>query len=132
MVDSSDVNAYLREAAGQDFTAKDFRTWYGTVLAARALHEFEAFDSQTQAKKNVMEAIKKVASRLGNTPAICRKCYVHPAVLDAYMEGAARHTLRERVEEEMQESLHALSPEEGVVLAFLRQRLTREEAAQSA
>ncbi len=132
VVDSSDVNAYLREATGQDFTAKDFRTWYGTVLAARALHEFEAFDSQTQAKKNVMEAIKKVASRLGNTPAICRKCYVHPAVLDAYMEGAALHTLRERVEEEMQESLHALSPEEGAVLAFLRQRLAREEAAQSA
>ena len=86
-VGSDDVNAYLREITGEEFTAKDFRTWAGTVLAMIALQEFEAFDSQVQAKKNIVRAIESVASRLGNTPSVCRKCYVHPGVLDAYLEG---------------------------------------------
>lgn len=86
-VNSSDVNDWLREITGEDYTAKDFRTWSGTVLAAIALQEFEKFDSEAQAKKNVVRAIESVAEKLGNTPSVCRKCYVHPAVLDSYMDG---------------------------------------------
>ena len=80
-IDSADVNAYLQEISGQPFTAKDFRTWAGTVLAAMALKEFESFDSEAAAKKNIVSAIESVAERLGNTPSVCRKCYVHPAIL---------------------------------------------------
>ena len=97
-VDSADVNEYLREIAGEDFTAKDFRTWAGTVLAALALQEFETFDSQTQAKKNVVRAIERVAERLGNTPSVCRKCYVHPVILDAYLDGSMIDALQRRAE----------------------------------
>jgi DNA topoisomerase-1 len=86
-IDSEDVNDYLRAITGADFTAKDFRTWAGTVLAALALREFEAFDTKTQAKKNVIRAIEAVAERLGNTPSVCRKCYVHPEIIDAYLDG---------------------------------------------
>ena len=77
-IDSSDVNEYLRRISGHDFTAKDFRTWAGTVLALSALKEAGVSNSARQAKKNIVEAIKIVADQLGNTPAICRKCYVHP------------------------------------------------------
>ena len=86
-VDSSDVNAYLREVTGQEFTAKDFRTWAGTVLAAMALSELGVAESESQAKRNVVRAIERVAERLGNTPAVCRKCYVHPEILNAYLDG---------------------------------------------
>ncbi|MDQ6856629.1 MAG: DNA topoisomerase IB, partial [Candidatus Dormibacteraeota bacterium] len=79
-VESDEVNAYIREAAGDDFTAKDFRTWAGTVLAAWALQELGEYASQTQAKKHVVEAVESVARHLGNTPAVCRRCYVHPEV----------------------------------------------------
>ena len=72
-INSEDVNGYLRAITSHDFTAKDFRTWAGTVLAALALREFEAFDTQTQAKQNVVHAIEAVAERLGNTPTVCRK-----------------------------------------------------------
>ena len=81
-VDSADVNDYLREISGEDYTAKDFRTWAGTVLMCAALRECEVFESESQAKKNVLSAIKVVASSLGNTPTVCRKCYIHPAVLE--------------------------------------------------
>jgi DNA topoisomerase-1 len=127
-LDSADVNDYLREISGQDFTAKDFRTWAGTLLAARALHEFESFDSKTQAKRNIVQAIESVAKRLGNTKAVCRKCYVHPAVLDAYLEGSLAKMLSHRVEKEMKNALHQLPPEEAAVLAFLHQRLNQESA----
>ncbi|MBC8120956.1 MAG: DNA topoisomerase IB [Gemmatimonadaceae bacterium] len=126
-IDSADVNAYLQESTGQDFTAKDFRTWAGTVLAALALQEFEAFDSQTQAKKNIVQAIETVAERLGNTPSICRKCYVHPAVIDSYLDGSMIQTLKQLAEQEMTESLHELPAEEAAVMALLRQRLARAE-----
>jgi len=126
-IDSSDVNDYLRAITGEDYTAKDFRTWSGTVLAALALQEFEKFDSEAQAKKNIVRAIESVAEKLGNTPSICRKCYVHPAVLDAYLDGAALEVLRERTEETLQEDLHALQPEEAAVLAMLQQRLRHEQ-----
>jgi DNA topoisomerase-1 len=122
-VGSADVNEYLREITGQDFTAKDFRTWAGTVLATIALQEFKAFDSKTEAKKNIVRAIENVASRLGNTPAVCRKSYIHPAVIDMYTEGALIEVLELRVEQELRDELHRLEPEEAAVLAILQQRL---------
>jgi DNA topoisomerase-1 len=122
-VGSADVNAYLREISGEEFTAKDFRTWAGTVLAALALREFEAFDSDAQAKRNVVRAIESVAERLGNTPAVCRKCYVHPAVIETYMDGTLTETLRARTDAALRESLHELGPEEAAVLALLEARL---------
>ena len=126
-IDSSDVNDYLRSITGEEYTAKDFRTWSGTVLAALALQEFEKFDSEAQAKKNIVRAIESVAEKLGNTPSICRKCYVHPAVLDAYLEGTVLEVLRERTEQELSEDLHALQPEEAAVVAMLQQRLRHEQ-----
>ena len=95
-IDSADVNAYLQEVSGADYTAKDFRTWAGTVLASLALQEFEAFDSETQAKKNVVAAIERVSERLGNTPSVCRKCYIHPEVLLSYLDGSMLATLRQK------------------------------------
>ncbi len=130
-IDSADVNEYLREITGQPFTAKDFRTWAGTVLAVMALQEFEAFDSQAQAKKNIVRAIERVAERLGNTPTVCRKCYIHPAVLDAYLNGSMLETLRQRADEEMKQSLGDLKPEEAAIMALLQNRLAREEESQS-
>ena len=123
-VGSADVNEYLREATGDDFTAKDFRTWAGTVLAALALKEFEAFDSETQAKRNVMAAIKSVAQKLGNTPAVCRSCYVHPRVIDAYLQGTMLDAMRRRAADAMAH-VHNLSPEEAAVLALLQRRLAK-------
>jgi DNA topoisomerase-1 len=126
-VDSADVNEYLRSITGQDFTAKDFRTWSGTVLAARALQEFEQVDSQAKAKKNVIQAVEAVSQMLGNTPSICRKCYVHPAIVEAYLDGALVRTLRIRADEKIASGLSKLKPEEAAVLAFLQQRLRAEE-----
>jgi DNA topoisomerase-1 len=125
-VNSADVNDYLREITGEDYTAKDFRTWSGTVLAAIALREFEKFDSEAQAKKNVVRAIEAVAEKLGNTPSVCRKCYVHPAVLDSYMDGTMVEGLLARAEEKLAEDLQDLQPEEAAVLAMLQQRLAQE------
>ena len=122
-VASGDVNDYLREITGQDVTAKDFRTWAGTVLAAMALREFEAFDSDAKAKKNVRAAIETVAGRLGNTPTICRKCYIHPEVLGCYLEGALLLQVKEAVESELAQDIAGLRPEEAAVLALLRGRL---------
>jgi DNA topoisomerase-1 len=87
-IESADVNVYLRKVTGQDFTAKDFRTWAGTVLAACAFREMEPMPTPRRAKRNVLRAMESVAARLGNTPAICRKSYVHPAVVDAYLDGS--------------------------------------------
>jgi DNA topoisomerase-1 len=131
-VDSEDVNEYLREVSGQDFTAKDFRTWAGTVLAAWALKDFEAFDSEAQAKRNVVEAIERVAASLGNTPAVCRKCYVHPDVLDCYLDGSMLETLKERTEEKMSDDIGKLLPEEAAVLGLLERRLTKEAGGRKA
>jgi DNA topoisomerase-1 len=85
-VTSQDVNDYLRQIAGEDFTAKDFRTWGGTVLAAIALGRQDEFQTKKQAKSNIKTAICAVAELLGNTPAVCRKCYVHPAIVEAYLK----------------------------------------------
>jgi DNA topoisomerase-1 len=119
-VTSNDVNAYLREITSADITAKDFRTWAGTVLCAVALAEMERFTSATQAKRNVRSAVARVAARLGNTPAICRKCYVHPAVVDTYCQERLvleDVTSRERT---LAGERHALSAEERAVLVLLR------------
>ncbi len=124
-IGSDEVNAYLQEIAGEEFSAKDFRTWAGTVLAAIALREFERFDSTTQAKRNVVAAIERVAKRLGNTPAICRRCYIHPAVLDGYLDGRTIRGLRERAAQELKSGMRGLSAEEGAVLAFLSEGLRR-------
>lgn len=118
-ITSADVNAYLREISGRDITAKDFRTWAGTVMAAWALQEADDFDSPTAAKKNVVAAVQRVASRLGNTPTICRKCYIHPQVLSAYAEGA----LTLNIGAGTGTGENALSPEEAAVLALLENRL---------
>ena len=122
-VDSADVNAFLRDIAGGDFTAKDFRTFAATVLAAWALQELSAFDSEAAAKRNVTAAIERVAGRLGHTPAICRKSYVHPEIVGAYMAGDLLLNLKDAVEAQLAEDLAGLEPEEAAVLAFLQQRL---------
>jgi DNA topoisomerase-1 len=128
-IESADVNEYLREITGQEFTAKDFRTWAGTLLSAQALQEFECVDSEAQAKKNVVHAIESVAQRLGNTPAVCRKCYIHPEIINAYLAGSTIRTVKEQVEQDMAAGLAKLSPEEAAVMALLHQRLAREERA---
>ena len=125
-VNSSDVNSYLREITGRDVTAKDFRTWAGTVLAALALQEFEGFDFQAKLKKNVRSAIERVAARLGNTPTICRKCYIHPEILSSYAEGALLLQVKDQLEAELRDDLGALSPEEAAVLSLLEGRLNRD------
>jgi len=125
-VTSADVNAYLKEITGRDITAKDFRTWAGTVLAAMALAEFESFDSQAKAKKNIRAAIERVSAQLGNTPTICRKCYVHPEVLNSYLEGGLLIEIKEEVESELREELANLKPEEAAVLTFLEARIKRD------
>ncbi|HYD59885.1 MAG TPA: DNA topoisomerase IB [Noviherbaspirillum sp.] len=124
-VDSADVNDYLRSITGEDYTAKDFRTWSGTVLAALALQEYEKFDSEAQAKKNVVRAIESVAEKLGNTPSICRKCYVHPAVIESYLDGTMLNAMQERAREEMAHELEELGAEEAAVLALLQERLAQ-------
>ncbi|TDU73344.1 DNA topoisomerase-1 [Prosthecobacter fusiformis] len=122
-IGSQDVNEYLRAITGSDFTAKDYRTWAGTVLAAIALREFEDVASQAQAKKNVIVAVESVARMLGNTPSVCRKCYVHPTILDSYFEGLTIATLTKKVAVKIDKSLSALKPEEASVLVLLQRRL---------
>jgi DNA topoisomerase-1 len=124
-VTSQDVNDYLKEIAGESYTAKDFRTWAGTVLAAVALQEFEKYDSEAQAKKNVVAAIEAVSKQLGNTPAICRKCYVHPEVLNAYLDGGLEQLIEQKIDQTFKKQYSTLTDEEVMVLAFLRKRLAR-------
>jgi len=122
-IGSDDVNAYLREISGADFTAKDFRTWAGTVLAAIALRELKEFDSRAQAKKNIVRAVESVASKLGNTTAVCRKCYIHPAILDSYMDGALAKTLHRQAAKKLGKEIQSLKPEEAMVLTLLERTL---------
>ncbi len=121
-VTSQDVNEYLRGIAGDDFTAKDFRTWAGTVLAAIALREFETVTHEAQAQKNLVAAIKAVAKVLGNTPAVCRKCYVHPEILDRYLAGETIATIRQRATSRIDHALTLLKPEEAAVLVLLQKK----------
>jgi DNA topoisomerase-1 len=95
-VESADVNAYLKEAAGDAFTSKDFRTWAGTVLACEALRIVGPAATQSEAKRNLVRAVDAVAARLGNTKAVCRKCYIHPVVIERYLDGTLANGLRGR------------------------------------
>ena len=115
-IESSDVNAYLKEISGQDFTSKDFRTWAGTVLAARALARLQAPGSQAEGKRNIATAIEAVAKLLGNTKAVCRKCYVHPAIVESYLEGRLGERLRG-------------GHEERSIVALLETHMRRERAS---
>lgn len=123
-IDSDDVNAYLREIAGDDFTAKDFRTWAGTVLAARALTAIEPYETATEAKRNLIAAIEDVAKKLGNTRSVCRKCYVHPVIIESYLDGSLLRTVRRRASELA--DTNDLDADERFVLRVLRSRLERE------
>jgi DNA topoisomerase I len=122
-ITSDDVNAYLKQMTGRDITAKDFRTWAGTVLAALALEDHRGFDSAAHAKKNLRVAIEQVAARLGNTPTVCRKCYIHPEVFHSYLNGSPVLCVRSQVETELGSDFEGLRPEEVAVLALLRSRL---------
>lgn len=123
-VSSGDVNAYLRQITGRDITAKDFRTWAGTVLAVAALREAENDGSAAKPNKRLRAAIEQVAARLGNTPAICRKCYIHPDVVSAYLDGTLiRDIARHLPRRSPRRGAGALEPEEAAVLALLRSRL---------
>ncbi len=129
-VRSDDVNAYLRETSGEDFTAKDFRTWAGTVLAAMALKESGRFNTKAQAKKKVVTAIESVAKRLGNTPAVCKKCYVHPHILDSYLDGTLAKALKKPKDPPI--APDPLKGEEAAVLGLLQKRLSLEEKISAA
>ncbi len=122
-VNSADVNKYLHEIAGEDFTAKDFRTWAGTVLAAWALSEFEKIDSQAVARRNITAAVKTVASRLGNTPAVCRSSYIHPEILNSYLDGSLIENLTREIKKTLRADLDGLSNEETAVYVLLLNRL---------
>jgi DNA topoisomerase I len=122
-IGSADVNAYLQAITGQEFTSKDFRTWAGTVLAAQLLRDLDKVDTDAQLKKNVVQAVESVAKRLGNTKAVCRKCYIHPAVFDAYMDGSMLKTVAQRAKRVAQGN--GLTQAEAAVLALLQQRLAK-------
>jgi DNA topoisomerase-1 len=127
---SGDVNAYLKEITGRDVTAKDFRTWAGTLLAALALDELGRSDSATQAKRNLRAAMERVAARLGNTATICRKCYVHPVVLTSYLEDGLDLRIKSRPESSAAPA-GGLAPEEAAVLALLEERLPQDAPSQA-
>ncbi|HEY2151368.1 MAG TPA: hypothetical protein VGH34_11190 [Vicinamibacterales bacterium] len=116
-IDSADVNAYLREVSGEDFTAKDFRTWAGTVLAAKALSEAAGPRSNADARRRVVAAIESVAKKLGNTKAVCRKCYIHPVIVDAYLSGVTIEVTPAR-----SRAGHALTACERAVVRLIRAR----------
>lgn len=124
-IDSADVNQYLKEISGKDFTAKDFRTWAGTMLAAEALAGFDIDADEATVKSNIVSAIEKVSKQLGNTPTICRKCYVHPEVIDAYMEGDTVSTIEQRAEKQREKN--GLPPLEHAVMELLVRRLKSDE-----
>jgi len=123
-VGSADVNAYLQQITGKDFTSKDFRTWAGTVLAAKLLRDFEEVDSDARAKKNVVAAIEQVAKRLGNTRAVCRKCYVHPAVIDAYLDGSMMKTVAQRAQRTAK-AVGKMTAAEAAVMGLLQRRMSK-------
>ena len=118
------MNAYLKQVTGEDYTSKDFRTWAGTVLAAQMLKELDEFRSDSQAKKNIVQAVEAVAKRLGNTKAVCRKCYIHPAIFDAYLDGSMLKTVAQRARRAR--AADALSSGEAAVLGLLQRRLARQ------
>jgi DNA topoisomerase-1 len=118
-VNSSDVNEYLREITGTDVTAKDFRTWSGTVLAVTALRELSSADSMAAAKKNVVRAIEAVAGVLGNTPAVCRKSYIHPAILECYLDRSMGEKLARSLPASVKKVASELRSDEVAALRIL-------------
>jgi DNA topoisomerase-1 len=116
---STQVNEYLRTITGCDFTAKDFRTWGGTVTATRLLHQVGPGDTPKDSERNIVQVIKQVAEKLGNTPAVCRQHYVHPAILTAYADGQLA-TLYANVAKAHKKASPALAEDEAVVYAILR------------
>jgi len=130
-VDSSDVNEYLREITGQEFSAKDFRTWGGTVTAAAALQELSLANSASQTKKNIRTAVQMVAERLGNTAAVCRKCYIHPEVIDAYLDESLERLMSQGVRNRPKKS-YGLKSDEAGLLNLLKSRLTRNDRERKA
>ena len=118
-VDSADVNRYIREISSQDFTAKDFRTWFGSLLAAKELYAIGPPKTATTAKKNVVGAIKTVAKRLGNRAATCRKYYIHPAVLESYENSSLFETMRRGEEQHEAYNGQGMRPEEYAVLVII-------------
>lgn len=125
-VGSDEVNAYLREIAGAPVSAKDFRTWAGTVLAAMALQEIERVDPEAKPKQKLVRAVERVAEELGNTPTVCREAYIHPELLVGFEEGTLVETLERSVRRRLRRELEGLTPEEAAVLAFLERRLEGE------
>ena len=121
-VDAEDVNDYLREIVGNGFSAKDFRTWAGTVMCAVALRDCCGWESESEAKRHVVEAVKQVAASLGNTPAVCRKSYIHPAVIEAYCDDPAINAVWDRTKEAIVAEHGSLDPDEAAVLQLLRER----------
>ena len=118
-IGSADVNEYLGEISGADFTAKDLRTWAGTVLAAEALREIGPATSESATKRNLTQGIARVAEQLGNTVAVCRKCYVHPAVLGGYLAGTLLDTLARLADTTAAQA--SLRKDEAVIIALLRE-----------
>jgi DNA topoisomerase I len=127
-ISSHDVNDYLREITGEDFTAKDFRTWAGTVLTAMALNAQGRFETKKEAKTNIKTAITAVSKILGNTPPVCRKCYVHPTVLETYLDGNAIEGLKQVTQAAMETERMDLQSSEAAVLRFLEARLSEKAA----
>lgn len=122
-VGSADVNEYLREISGADFTAKDFRTWAGTLHAVTSLLECGPCEDEEEAKIRVVESVKRVAERLGNTPAICRQCYIHPYIIETYLKGELAEMLDPSKDVLGCEEIEGLSDEESAVLALLEDSL---------
>jgi DNA topoisomerase-1 len=126
-VQAEDVNAYLQEVTGRDITAKDFRTWAGTMLAAEALRKTGAAATKKEAERNIVAAVDLTAKRLGNTRSVCRKYYIHPALLEAYLEGSVLPPLPERRWSKRKTQGPTLRQHEMDVLAFLKARLKPEK-----
>lgn len=122
-LDSGEVNQYLREITGQDFTAKDFRTWVGTVLASRELIAVGPGRTEREKKSKIVSAVKRVAGHLGNRPATCRKYYIHPAILEAYSDGSLFPVMRQGIEEEQAYQGRGLSAEEYSVMVLVTKYL---------
>ena len=115
-----DVNDYIKTATAQEFSAKDFRTWGGTLLAAIELAEIGKAEDEKQAKRNLVRAVERVAERLGNTPTVCRGCYIHPKVLESYLQGRTLEEFRCKVERSIHRIEPEYQPEEMALLKMLR------------
>jgi DNA topoisomerase-1 len=124
-VGSGDINNYVREVTGEEFTSKDFRTWWASVLAVTALREMQPGNTKTQCEKNVLLAVEAVAGLLGNTRSVCRKSYVHPGVIDCYVDGALPKLLERRAKTAAK-SVAGLRADEMALLTVLRRLPSKE------